>query len=73
MQALIDEHKKLVKEATPLYVAMLSSNPFYKAREHDEHFWSNYIGSRIVAARELVARSKAASTAKTQEPELSQV
>ena len=54
-QALTTEAKELDRLAVPLYKEMLCSNPFYKAREHDSHFWSQYVGSRVVEARELVA------------------
>ena len=60
-QALTTEAKELDRLAVPLYKEMLCSNPFYKAREHDSHFWSQYVGSRVVEARELVA-SRARST-----------
>jgi hypothetical protein len=47
----------LVRLAKPLYVDMLCSLPFYKEREHDDHFWGRYIGSRVNEARAFVARS----------------
>ena len=64
-QASIESHKELVRLAKPLYVEMLSSVPFYRDRINDEQFWHAYIGSRVTAARELVARSQAASTKAT--------
>ena len=57
------EFLELVREAMPLYVELLSTNPFYQARKYDKDFWISYIGSRPVAARDLVALSKGLSTA----------
>jgi hypothetical protein len=61
-QALIDEARELDRLAVPLYKEMLSSNPFYQARMHDDQFWSRYVGSRVVQARDLVAASKTTGT-----------
>ena len=61
-QELMNEAAELDRLAVPLYKERLCSNPFYKAREHDAPFWSAYVGSRIVEARMLVERAKAAST-----------
>jgi hypothetical protein len=49
------EQADLFRLATPLYVELLCSSPFYKVREHDEQFWHSYIGSGKVAAQHLVA------------------
>ncbi len=50
------EQADLYRLATPLYAEMLSSIPFYKDWGADPDSWSNYIGSRIVAAQHLVAQ-----------------
>ncbi len=60
-RSLSADRLALEQAAVPLYKEQLSSVPFYGARMNDEQFWSAYVGSRVVAARELVA-SKAAST-----------
>jgi hypothetical protein len=59
--AKANEFEELVRQAAPLYKEMHCSSPFYKERENDDCFWKQYIGSGIVAARTLVAESKARS------------
>jgi hypothetical protein len=57
-QAWAAERRELVRLSKPLYLAMLGSIPFYKEREHDDAFWTAYIGSAVTEASTLVARSK---------------
>jgi hypothetical protein len=61
--ASTEEWMEVVRVASQHYKEALSSNPFYAARMHDERFWFNFVSSRIVAARTLVAKLKASSTA----------
>lgn len=61
-QTSLARRRELVRQAKPLFVAMLCTDPWFKARENDERFWSSFIGSRMAAARNLVEASKAAST-----------
>lgn len=56
-QAAAAQWTELVRLATPLYIEMLCSLPFYEALRNDKHFWSSYIGSRVTSARQLVADS----------------
>lgn len=60
-QDLIRERRELEAQAIPLYKEMLSSVPFYQEVMHDDHFWRQYVASRVVAARGMVERQKAAS------------
>lgn len=53
-QASINEHKALVKAVSPLYKEMLCSSPYYKAKEHDEYFWEQYVSSAVVSAQALL-------------------
>jgi hypothetical protein len=48
---------ELERLAAPLYKDMLSPIPFYQERMNDARFWRQYIGSRVLAARALVART----------------
>lgn len=56
-QTSVEKDRELVRLAKPLFVAMLCTDPFYKARENDEHFWNSFISSRMTAARNLVEAS----------------
>lgn len=72
---VIEERQELVRLATPLYKELHSSVPFYADRPNDDPFWAAYIGSRVVAARELVARhqSLTASSTPAMEPKAAAV
>lgn len=55
-RATTKERASLLRLATPIFVAMHSSNPYFKAREHDTEFWASYIDSGMVGAQILVAK-----------------
>lgn len=68
---LTEERRELVRQAAPLYKELHSSLPFYAQIPLDDPFWSAYVGSRVVAARELVEahrNSMARSTAEAISP-----
>ena len=50
------EFLDLVAQAAPLYKELHSSVPFYANLPLDDPFWHNYVGSRVVQARQMVAR-----------------
>jgi len=51
-----EEWMDIVRVVTPHFVAELSSIPFYKAWGTEPSAWQHYIGSRIVAAKEIADR-----------------
>jgi len=50
------EYMRVVRVASAHYSEALSSNPYYAARKNDENFWFNFVGSRYLAARDMVYR-----------------
>lgn len=58
LQTLIAEQRELERQAVPLYKELLCSVPFYRDRMDNEAFWKAYVGSRVTAARLLVASTK---------------
>lgn len=57
----MEEHGELIRQAIPLYKEVLSFAPALLERLNSEHAWSQFIGSSVVGARNLVARSKGLS------------
>ena len=56
--SMLQEFQDLVAQAAPLYKEMHSSVPFYANLPLDDPFWHNYIGSRVVQARQMVERHR---------------
>ena len=54
--SMLQEFQDLVAQAAPLYKELHSSVPFYANLPLDDPFWHNYVGSRVVQARQMVER-----------------
>lgn len=52
------ECAEIISRAAPYYIEGLASIPHYAARRDDHRFWQSYVGSRIVAAYELLVEKE---------------